>query len=282
MAIQPGVPDPPPGLAKKPIKPGEKSDRVRTFQQLLFNRGFTVKVDGHFGPSTTSAYRVAQLAVDVDPSRLFENVGPIIWERIGKLKRVRSSAGDIIRPVVWKPKVLDCREGQHGMVRHSAKRWGKRSWGGVDYVLGHYTGNLVPFARDAQFHVKTNYLSPGGAPAIAYHIGIDVSGVVYIFNQHDDLCWHCNGGRNTNTLGIVFMGNHGGMTAAQRKSMDWLVKKLRDGKLGYGYPKLAHKGATTHRHAKPTSCPGDLGEQQYRKIFASAGLIFDTTPRRGG
>lgn len=279
MAPQPGVPAPPVGLAKRPIKPGESSERVKTFQKLLDNRGFTIKPDGIFGPSTTSAYRVAQIAVGVDPHRLFENVGPIIWERIGKLKRVKGSKVAVLR---WKPKVLDCRAGQHNMARHKVKHWGHRNWAGVDYVLGHYTGNQVPFASDAAFHVHTNYLSPGGAPAIAYHLGIDRSGVVYIFNQHDDLCWHCNGGANTNTLGVVFQGNADGMTLAQRKSLDWLLKQLQAGKLGYGYPKLPRQGATTHRHVKPTSCPGETGEAQYRKIFAARKMIFDTSPRRAG
>jgi hypothetical protein len=281
MAPQPGVPDPPTGIAKKPIKPGEKSARVSTFQELLYNRGFAVRITGTFDAQTTSAYKVAQIAVGVDPTRLFVNVGPIIWERIGKLKRVRSSKGAPIR-AAFKPKVLDCRHGEHGMVRHKTRRWGKRNWANVDYILGHYTGNMVPFQNDASFHVNTGYLSPGGAPAIAYGIGVDVNGVVYIFNEHDDLTWHCNGGRNTNTLGIVFQGNADGMTLAQRKAIDWLVKRLRDGKLGYGYPKMNHRKATTHRHVKATSCPGETGESQYRKIFAAAGLAFDINPRRGG
>ena len=163
------------------------------------------------------------------------------------------------------------------MIRHRTKHWGTRNWNAVRGVLGDYTGGPATFQNDARFHVESDYLDQGGAPAIAYHAGVDYNGDVYIFNDGDDLTWHCDGGQNSVWYGVVFRGSAGGMTAAQRRSMRWLAKALLDGKVP-GAKKLAQRRSTTHKHVNATSCPGIKGEEQYRAIFAGQGLKFWESP----
>lgn len=263
----------PPDLATNHLKPGEHSPRVRTWQRMLIHRGFVLTETSIFDKPTTTATHVAQAFVGM---AAFTTVGPRTWELVNALPRRD-------RPVVtipqFRPKVIDVRRGQHGFAIHRTKRWEHRNWSGVRGVLGHYTGGPATFQADARYHVLGPYLSPTGAPAIAYHAGIDYNGDVYIFNNGVDITWHCNGGQNTVWYGVVFRGNATGMTLAQRRSMRWLVAAINDGKL-LGAPKLVQHRATTHRHVNATSCPGVKGEAQYRAIFAARKLAWWENPPR--
>jgi len=263
----------PPGLAANHLEPGEKSDRVLTWQRMLIHRGFVLTESGVFDKPTTSATHVAQAFVGLTE---FSTVGPKTWELVDKLPRRDKPPVTIPK---FRPKVVDVRKGQNGFVIHPSKRWGKRNWNAVRGVLGHYTGGPATFQNDARFHVQSNYLDQGGAPAIAYHAGIDYDGTIFIFNDGDDLTWHCDGGQNAVWYGVVFRGNATGMTFNQRRSMKWLVAALRDGKL-LGAPALKQHRATTHKHVNSTSCPGVKGEEQYRSIFADQKLSFWDNPPR--
>lgn len=265
----------PADLATNHLEPGEQSARVLTWQRMLIHRGFVLTETGIFDKPTTSATHVAQAFVGLPD---FSGVGPKTWQLVDALPR--RDKPPIKIPPIFRPRVLDCRLGQNGFARHRSKNWGKRPWSGVRGVLGHYTGGPASFQADAQFHVRSNYLSAGGAPAIAYSAGIDYDGTIYVFNDHDDLTWHCDGGQNAVWYGVVFRGAAGGMTLAQRRSMRWLVKKLKSGGLVKGMPALAQKRATTHQHVNSTSCPGVKGEAQYRDVFSQNGYSFWNNPPR--
>jgi hypothetical protein len=165
--------------------------------------------------------------------------------------------------------VIDCRPGKRGYPKHATKTWGRRSILEIDYLLGHYTGNSTPFIGDARFHVGSDYLDEGGAPALAYTGGVEKNGDILVFNDWWDVTWHCDGGFNTRSLGFVFLGGEEGPTPAQKKALQWLVTALRTGTF-----KLPGEAAwpamnfplTTHRHVRATSCPGAKGEAFYRTL----------------
>lgn len=233
---------------------------VRRWRARLRNKGFTVNKTGVFDQPLKTATRVAQIAAKVEPDGA---VGPTTWKAVGKLKKQTAPP----RPPS-KLSVRDCRNGKAGFPVHTSKKWGKRSIVEIRWLLGHYTGNVVPFVNDALFHVKTSYLDAGGAPALAYTIGVDKEGKVDVFNDWFSVTWHCDGGFNTATLGIVFQGGEEGPNAAQKKALTLLVEALRAGTFTVGnetWPKM-NLPLTTHRHVNSTTCPGTKGEAFFRSL----------------
>ena len=233
---------------------------VRRWRARLRTKGFTVNKTGAFDQPLKAATRVAQITAHVDDDG---TVGPITWRAAGTLKKQtgpQKPPSELI--------VRDCRHGQAGFPVHTSKRWGRRSIVELRWLLGHYTGNAIPFVNDALFHVNTNYLDAGGAPALAYTIGVDKEGKVDVFNDWVSVTWHCDGGFNTATLGIVFQGGDEGPNPAQRKALKLLVEALRTGTFSVGsetWP-MMNLPLTTHRHVKPTGCPGAKGEAFYRSL----------------
>jgi peptidoglycan hydrolase-like protein with peptidoglycan-binding domain len=259
-------------LRRDPLRLGDPDSlRVRRWRARLRRKGFVVDAMGEFDRRLLNATRAAQSWAGVTPDGI---VGPLTWRAVGRKTRTPRPVATA-RAIAGRPRVIDARNGKAGFPRHPYKKWGKRSRGAILALLGHYTGGPASFIADARFHVRTDYLDEGGAPALAYAIGIDKSGDVYVFNDFDDVTWHCDGGRNTVTLGIVFRGGAEGPNLAQRRALKWVYKALVTGTFGYGYPKMPNL-TTTHRHVKATSCPGNVGEEFYRAIARELGLRFTT------
>lgn len=259
------------------VRRGETGPLVEAWQQQLRASGWAVAADGDFGPATTSATTVALLTAGIDvPSPARPVVDRAAWVAVAKLDVL---PGRSIRDyVALAPKVLDARDGRLGFPVNASRRWSQRSLSQITTTVGHYTGGGGTFLADARFHVTSPYLSAGGAPAIAYGLGVDYDGALYVFNDAADITWHC--GWNTPSIGVVFRGGADGMTKAQERTMAWLLANGPAGALErYGWPADAFPSvATTHRHVRATSCPGEVGEAQYRRLYADAGLRWTTTP----
>lgn len=258
-------------LTRKPLRLGDPDAMpVRRWRARLRAKGWTsVPRHGPFDARLRTATRVAQMAAGVTADGV---VGPITWKGVGKLKRQPPAPKP---PAKWKPRVIDCRDGRQGFPRHASRRWGRRSILSLRHLCGHYTGNLSSFLADARFHVYSSYLTRGGAPAIAYTIGVERNGDIRVFNDWHDITWHCDGGKNTSTLGIVFLGDARGPTTAQKRALKWLIPALRNGTFKVGretWPRM-NLPLTSHRHITSTSCPGDKGERFFRSLGR-----FDTNP----
>lgn len=252
-------------VATHPLRRPESGGHVREWQQLLVRKGFVLRVDGVFGSATEHATKVAQAWAGAAIDGI---VGPETLRKVTTKRRTPRPVG-VVRAVVGRPKIVDARHGQAGFPRHRSRRWGTRSKDAIVAKLGHYTGGPASFVADARFHVESNYLDQGGAPAIAYTLGVDKDGTLFVFNEWADVTWHCDGGHNTDTLGVVFRGAAEGPTLAQRKTLRWLWDHLAAGTFKpfageAAWPRLVR--STTHRHVNSTSCPGEKGEAFYRSI----------------
>jgi hypothetical protein len=254
------------------LRHGARGADVRAWQNLLRAKGYQLEADGVFGQQTLNATKAAQTWAGVTVDGI---VGPATWKAVREKKRTRRPAAtvrNVVQPLVpgLRPKIVDARNGGAGFPRHRKRRWAQRSLVHLQFFVGHYTGGPGSFLADARFQVTSPYLSRGGAPAIAYHIGVDLDGTVFVFNSVTDITWHC--AWNTRCLGIVGRGG-GAFTLAQRNSLRWVYKALQAGTFGHGYPKLELTG-TVHRHVTPTSCPGP-NEPFYRTLTRR----YSTSPR---
>lgn len=248
-------------VTKRPLRRGDAGQAVREWQGVLRRKGFVVAQDGDFGLKTENATRVAQRWANADEDGI---VGPETVRKVQAKQRTKRPVS-VVKSVLGRPKVIDARRGQAGFPRHVSRLWDKRT--AVRAVVGHYTGGPASFIADARFHVESSYLTAGGAPAIAYALGIDKDGTLFVFNDWQDVTWHCDGGQNTATLGIVFRGGSEGPSLAQRRTLSWLIRNLAAGTFkpsskGVAWPRI--ELLTTHRHVRATSCPGELGEAFYR------------------
>lgn len=260
----------PADIQNNPLRIGDSGHFVRLWQLVLRDKGFVIEPDGDFGPKTENATKVAQRWAGVDDDGI---VGPITWNAVEKKKRTKrpiSVIGNVGGSLVgMAPKIIDCRGGRNGFPVHKTRHWDRRLPGDLRAKLGHYTGGPASFLADAGFHVNSGYLSPGGAPAIAYTLGIDKDGTLFVFNNWWEVTWHCDGGHNTDTLGIVFRGASEGPTLPQKQTLKWLWKQIANGtfqpvKGEAKWPRLIP--STTHRHVNSTFCPGVKGEAFYRSI----------------
>lgn len=256
-------------LATRPIRPGERSSRIVDLRQLLRSKGFVIaQGDEHgvaerypAGKGLQTAVEIAQLWVGIEPTGVVDEQ---TWRRVAARRPLVESKLASLRGLARrKPKVVDCRDGKNGYPVHPTRNWATRPLTAIRYVIGHYTGGPGTFLNDALFHVRSSYLSAGGAPRIAYHLGVDHDGTILVFNDPEDWTWHC--GWNHATVGIVFRGGSEGPNAAQRRSLRWLIPRLEQGTFGYGYPPI--ELGSTHRHVNSTSCPGEPGEAFYRATF---------------
>jgi hypothetical protein len=260
------------------LRKGDTGAIVRFWQLLLRDKGFVVDTDGVFGDKTLHATLVAQKWAGVEADGL---VGPVTWQAVEEKERTKRPAttiGNISKTVLGQsPKIIDARDGRAGFAKHPTRTWERRTGAQILAKLGHYTGGPASFQSDAHFHVTSDYLTKGGAPAIAYTLGVDKDGTLFVFNDWQSITWHCDGGRNTATLGIVFRGAAEGPSAAQKATLRWLWKNLSGGTFqpivgGAPWPKIVP--STTHRHVNATTCPGESGEAFYRQI---SGETFRTS-----
>lgn len=259
------TPAQPTDLADRPLRRGQKGPRVRTWQQLLRGKGFALDLDGVFGPKTLNATRVAQQWAGVKVDGI---VGPVTWAAVtAKMRTPRKASA--ARAVLGFPRVIDARHGRAGFPHHATRTWEKRNAALIVAVCGHHTGGPASFVADAGFHVRSNYLTRGGAPAIAYCLGVDLDGTLFVFNDWDDITWHCDGGHNTDTLGVVARGNtdQTRMPLPQRRTLSRVLSQIEAGSFRPfrsepAWPRI--RVATTHRHVNATGCPGEVGESFYR------------------
>lgn len=253
------------------LRQGMTGPDVRAWQQLLRAKGYAIDADGVFGPATANATKAAQTWAGVAADGI---VGPVTRRAVKAKKRTKrpvQTVRHVLQPLFpgLKPKIIDARAGRAGFPRHRSRRWTKRTSASLQFFVGHYTGGPGSFQADARFHVNSGYLSADGAPALAYHIGVDVDGTVFVFNDWNDVTWHC--AWNTPCVGITGRGG-GHFTRAQKASLKWVYQALRTGKF-YGYPRLDLVG-TVHRHITATSCPGP-NEPFYRTLTKR----YSTRPR---
>lgn len=97
----------------------------------------------------------------------------------------------------------------------------------------------------AKFHVEKR-----GWPEIAYHIAINESGDVFLLNNIEEKTYH-NSADNTNTIGIVAVGNYQNYEPSQEliNSIQAVTDAL--------CLTLKIKGIKGHRDYKSTLCPGE-------------------------
>lgn len=115
----------------------------------------------------------------------------------------------------------------------------------INGVVWHHSATSgQPIKSIAQFHVEFR-----GWPGIAYHYGIDESGVVYIFNGPEKLTYHSKG-YNKNNIGVVLIGNFEEKELPDKmlNSAIELNKYLKD--------EFNLKHAWLHNQTKATACPG--------------------------
>ena len=77
------------------VRQGDRDHPVRTLQDLLRERGYSIAVDGIFGPLTDQAVRAFQQATNLGVDGI---VGPLTWGALIVTVR-RGSAGDAVRGV---------------------------------------------------------------------------------------------------------------------------------------------------------------------------------------
>lgn len=283
-------------LAHDPIVPGETSQRVVELRELLRSKGFAVPAGAppeSYGDSPSprglrSAVIVATLWADQrywGDRAQFANglVDDITWRAIASKRvvseRIFSNLIGTARQLARKPysryptlKVVDYRNGKNGAPTHPWRDWDKRGVAGLKPV-GHHTGGPASFMADASFHVNSNYLTAGGAPALAYHLTIDLDGEVGVWNNPEDYTWHARGG-NASGVGISVRGNlnNGPMTRAQKIALKELIRQLDAGTFKVNGrtwgPKLPANGGRVHLDYGGTSCPGTYGVPVYRMLFA--------------
>lgn len=253
-------------LRRRPLKLGAAGLDVDRWRARLRRKGFEVAAKGRFDLALRNATMVAQAWAGVAGDGL---VGPVTWTAVG----AKQGGAGLIPSLqnLARPRVLDCRYGRNGYPIHHSKRWATRDASQITMKVGHYTGGPASFLADASFHVRSGYLDDGGAPAIAYHLGVDKDGTLLVFNHWNVVVWHCDGGRNTDTLGIVFRGASEGPNAAQKRTLRWLWRQLEGGafqpfKSEPPWPRVVR--SSTHRHIRSTSCPGEKGEAFYLSISA--------------
>jgi hypothetical protein len=236
---------------------------VRLWQRLLIAKGFALEPDGIYGRRTEHATRVAQEWAGLPATGVAD---PETWRVVAKLRPKRHPI-QTTRALLKRPKIIDARNGRAGFPVHPSRRWDGRALSAIKAQLWHHTGGPATFLADARFHVTSSYLARGGAPAIAYTLGIDRSGTLYVFNDPTSVTWHCDGGHNSDTLGVVILGNLQSTppTLAQKRTAVWLMRALEQGTFapfGGRWPRLTR--TTTHRHVNSTTCPGDAGERFIR------------------
>lgn len=89
--------------------------------------------------------------------------------------------------------------------------WGYRPTGHIEKIIVHQElgeGNVLAVHN---YHIsRESHLKLGiGAPAFAYHYGIEKDGTILHVNDHTAVTWHTKG-QNLHGLGIMLVGNFAG------------------------------------------------------------------------
>tara|TARA_R110001632_G_scaffold71644_1_gene166135 strand:- start:2616 stop:3131 length:516 start_codon:yes stop_codon:yes gene_type:complete len=139
---------------------------------------------------------------------------------------------------------------------HKTKKYKFRSLDRPLYITFHHTatkGNTLK--QIANYHVEQR-----GFPGIAYHFAINSKGEVFQLQQIDEISYHSKG-RNTESLGIVFIGNYqdDDLSKEAIRSGETLVNALKES--------LCIIGVRGHRDVRNTLCPGDKAYQKIKYLF---------------
>lgn len=112
-------------------------------------------------------------------------------------------------------------------------------------VIHHSAGSKdQPLDNIAKFHVEKR-----GWPEIAYHIAINDAGDISFLNEIEEKTYH-NSIDNTNTIGIVVLGNYQDYEPSEKAIKS--IKAVTDALC----MTLKIKGIKGHRDYKATACPG--------------------------
>jgi hypothetical protein len=274
---------PPTNLASHPMRflEREHAERWAKWQRVLTRAGWAVKITAANDNPTKNATRLLAAHLKVGYAG---TVTPGLWTAALTAKPGSGVGPGTLPALLGRPRILDCRPGRGGFPNGPGD-WGHRGLAQIKGWCGHYTGGQGSFLGDAIFHTTSDYLTDGGAPALAYHAGSDKDGTLRVFNPITRITWHCDGGQNTDWIGLVFIGASEGPSVAQDKTMAYLTARLKDGRdatlnalLEIPGGGLGARQATTHQHVKATSCPGNPGEALYRRLAAEQGLRFADNP----
>lgn len=140
--------------------------------------------------------------------------------------------------------------------RHINKKYKERTLDKPLYITFHHTAGSKKQSVEsiAQDQVKRGFAT------FAYHFAIYEDGTIYAVNDLEEISWH-DSGQNTNSIGIVFVGNYETSVLSQKAYnsavllSDILCKELKI------------QGIRGHRDTSPTLCPGNNAYSQLQLIF---------------
>jgi len=108
--------------------------------------------------------------------------------------------------------------------------------------------------------IATYHVEQKGWPGIAYHFAINWEGDVFQLQKLDEITYHSKG-RNTESIGIVFVGNfqEKDLPDVAVESAECLVMGLKES--------LNIVGVRGHRDVRATLCPGDFAYSKIKYLF---------------
>lgn len=144
----------------------------------------------------------------------------------------------------------------HDIAQNLHRTYGKRPTDSLFITIHHTAGSRDESIESiAKFHVEQRNF-----PEVAYHIAIDKDGNVRFLNWLDELTWH-DAGSNTNSIGIVLIGNYeeyyptNSMMQSLEIVTDWLCKNSG----------IKIRGIRAHKDT-PNSATKCCGKNAYEEI----------------
>ncbi len=139
--------------------------------------------------------------------------------------------------------------------KSSTKVYKKRSLDRPLYITFHHTASKGQSLKQiAQGHLHR------GFPEIGYCFAIGWDGTIYQLNDIDEISWH-DSGNNTNSIGIVFVGNYHEKELPDAAFNS--AKKLTDSLSKY----LNIVGVRYHRKTSATLCPGQYAIKKIQPLL---------------
>jgi len=139
---------------------------------------------------------------------------------------------------------------------HPIKEYKFRSLDRPLYITFHHSATKGQSLNEiAKYHVEKK-----GWPGIAYHFAINWKGEVFQLQDLDEITYHSQG-HNTESIGIVFVGNFQEKDLPDEacESAQKLVEGLESS--------LNIVGVRGHRDVKATLCPGDSAYAKIKHLF---------------
>lgn len=168
------------------------------------------------------------------------------------------SAGGVIYNYTGNDVIIDggTKIESNTIPKHLTKKYKERSLEKPLYITFHHTAGSKKQTVEsiAQDQIKRGFAT------FAYHFAIYEDGSIYAVNDIESISWH-DSGQNTNSIGIVFVGNYETSVLSQKAYnsavllSDILCKELKI------------QGIRGHRDTSPTLCPGKNAYNQLQGIF---------------